>query len=95
MNRDQLLGFAAGLGLLFLLGSIPSQVNNRYLTEQNIFTEFSNVYQNMQPKKWRVDISSPNLQNLQDHEVMFITGGNVRQAIRIGDKIYYSQAFTQ
>lgn len=67
-----LLGAFIGAGLFILIAATSGQINNPSKDNQAVFDDIVNLYQVIQTKKFRVDIATPNLQNLGEHEVMIV-----------------------
>lgn len=92
IDRKYLAGFAFGMSFIALLGL--TQIQNKYDNERNIFNEFLNVYQQSQPKSFRVVITSVTLNDIEEQELVIENVGSKRLVTRINNTIFDLE-FTQ
>lgn len=71
-------GAVVGIGIFCALGAASSQISNNFKSQQALFNEIWNINQTMQTRKFRVDIGSPSLASLGEHEVMILNSATTR-----------------
>lgn len=81
--------------LLFFLVLVPtnlfawSQTNQTYRDEKTIRREFNNIYLNAQSKQFTVFKTTPNLNDLQDGQIVLVSSTNKGLAWRDGQTVYF------
>lgn len=81
--------------LLFLILFIPSnlfawsQTNQTYRDEKTIRREFNNIYLNAQSKQFEIFKTTPNLNQLQDGQIVLVSSTNRGLAWRDGQTVYF------
>lgn len=84
--------------LLFLIMFIPSslfawsQTNQTYRDEKTIRREFNNIYLNAQSKQFEIFKTTPNLNQLQDGQIVLVSSTNKGIAWRDGQTVYFQTA---
>lgn len=76
------------LFVLIASGLWAAQIGNRYDNESAISFEFSNVYQTLQDKQFRVFKTTPALNDLMDREMVIFSSGAVKIMWRENQEIY-------
>lgn len=68
-----------------------TRVRNRYENESQIFTEFVNLYDNVQSRQFRVVTSTPNVNNLIEQEIVILNSTTKQLVTRLDNNLYFTE----
>ena len=89
MKKDFWFGMFFGFALLSLCAFTKLRPN--YNSFKDVDQEFSYLYDSLETFTFRLEMSTPTMNLIRDHEVFFIQDAGVRFGVRIGTNIYYSE----
>lgn len=89
MNRHFIFGVLFGIGIMSLCAFAKLRPN--YNNFKDVDQEFSYLYDSLETFTFRLEITTPTMNLIRDHEVFFIQDAGVRFGVRIGTNVYYSE----
>lgn len=85
--KKYFIGAICGFGFFILIGA-TTQINNRFQNEQELYNEFTNLYNTIQTRQFQVYLSTPMALSLKERELVLVSTGTISIVTRIGNSTY-------
>lgn len=85
--RKYIIGFCWGVSLFVLMGA-TNQISNSFQTQQQVLTEITNLYRNVQTKQFMVFSTTPTANLLNEREIVMVSSGSVSLFTKIAGSTY-------